>query len=128
MLDTANFLVRSSGRKENCYYVDYSGYYKAADIGRQLQLKPEKIKEIYEDNGGLHDKDLDVYYFNNIFSAKKSITDMLACSIAVDKGRSILLTEDEIEYIRKALINDGMGNIGIDANLKNAIFKKLNGQ
>jgi orotidine-5'-phosphate decarboxylase len=34
-----------------------------------------------------------------------------------------MLTESEIEYIRKALINDASGNVGINNKLKETIFK-----
>jgi hypothetical protein len=42
------------------------------------------------------------------------------------KGRIISLTDAEIEYIRKALINEGSNTIHLKNSIKDAIFKKLN--
>jgi hypothetical protein len=43
------------------------------------------------------------------------------------KGKAVFLSENEIEYIRKALINEGSNTIHVKSKIKDAIFKKLNG-
>ena len=127
MINESNFIVRLSGRKANSYYIDYSGTYKIIELAKVAGIEPSAVKEIYLKNGGLYDDSQDVYYFSSIDSAKKVISDICS-SVHVDrKGRLVFLTEAEIEYIRKALINEGSNNIHISSRVKDAIFKKLNG-
>ncbi len=127
MLSESNFIVRLSGRKANHYYIDYSGVYKIIEIAKVAGLEPSAVKETYLQNGGVYDEGQDVYYFSSIDTAKKVVADICG-NVQIDrKGRLIFLSEAEVEYIRKALINEGSNNIHLSNKVKDAIFKKLNG-
>ena len=126
MIDSANFIVRNSGRKVGYYYIDYLGKYKIADISKEVKIKPSKLTEIYLENGGIIDNSFEVYYFDDFLKAKKAIAEITSKINPVNKGKNILFTEAEIEQIRKALINDS-GNFGVDSKNKDEILKKLNG-
>ncbi|MCX8129360.1 MAG: hypothetical protein N3I35_04575 [Clostridia bacterium] len=126
MLNESSFTVRESGRREDSFYIDYSGVYRIADIANQAGIKNAEIKKIYIDNGGIYDESLDIYYFNNIDSAKTVIYEILKGMKPDARGRLLLLTEAEIEYIRQALINEGSNNLHLSNKVKDAIFKKLN--
>jgi hypothetical protein len=126
LIDTSNFIVRSSGRLDSRYYIDYVGLYRAADISKTAKIDLKKLNGIYQANGGKLDNLLEIYYFNNMISAQKTISDIFAIIEKKNKGRFIALTEPEIAYIRNALINES-GFAGINNKIKDAIFKKLNG-
>ncbi len=122
----SNFIVRKSGREENSYYIDYLGVYKIMDISKLVHLEASVIKEKYLNHGAVYFSELDVYYFNDIEKAKSTIGDILKNLKADQKGRLILLTEAEIEYIRQALINEGVNTIRVSSKIKDNIFRKLN--
>jgi hypothetical protein len=126
MIDKVNFIVRSSGRLDGQYYIDYRGLYKAADISRAAKIDQEKLGGVYLSNGGTLDTTLDIYYFTDMISAKKTISEIYAMIKKPNKGRVVTLTEPEIDYIRNALINEA-GFAAINTKVKDAIFKKLNG-
>lgn len=126
MIDSANFIVRSSGKKAGYYYIDYLGQYKITDISKEVRIESSKLAEIYLENGGIIDNVFEVYYFDNFLKAKKAISEITSKITPVNKGKNILFTEAEIEQIRKALINDS-GNFGVDSKIKDKILKKLNG-
>ena len=126
LIDTSNFIVRSSGRLDCRYYIDYVGLYKAADISKTAKVDLKKLNSIYLANGGELDSVLEIYYFDNMISAQKTISDIFAIIEKKNKGRFIALTDPEIDYIRNALINES-GFAGINNKIKDAIFKKLNG-
>lgn len=127
MVNESNFIVRKSGRRENSFYIDYSGVYKIIEIAKVAGLEPTRIKEIYLENGGVYDESLDVYYFGSTEGAKKVVLAVCGSLHSNQKGRLVFLTESEIEYLRKALINEGSNTIHISSKIKDAIFKKLNG-
>ncbi len=122
----SNFIVRKSGRENDSYYIDYLGVYKVVDISKLVHLEASIIKEKYLKQGAVYNGELDVYYFNDIEKAKTAIGDILKNLKADQKGRIIQLTEAEIEYIRQALINEGVNNIRVSSRVKDNIFKKLN--
>ena len=126
MVDDTNFIVRISGRKADSYYIDYLGTYKLLEIAKISGLDPVIVKEIYENNRAEYDEIVDTYYFGSIKSAKTAIQDILSKAGIENKGRLVYLTEAEVEFIRKALINEGSNTIYIKSNIKDAIFKKLN--
>lgn len=127
MFDTMHFLVRSSGTHEGQCYIDYSGLYKTADIARQTGLEPRRVEEIYRAGGGVLDEAAGVFYFDTCVAAQAVITVILDGMKSSQKGRAVVLTEREIECIRRALISDGAVPFGISAKLKDSILKKLNG-
>ena len=127
VVNQSNFIVRMSGRRSDNYYIDYSGAYKANDIARITGLDPSAVKEIYTGNGAIYDDSQEVYYFGSLESTKKAIADIFD-SVRVDfKGRLVYLSEAEVEYIRKALINEGSNTIHLKNKIKDEIFRKLNG-
>ncbi len=125
-VNESNFIVRKSGRENNSYYIDYLGVYKIVDISKLVHLEASLIKEKYLKYDAVYFDELDVYYFNDIEKAKSAINDILKNLKASQKGRIIQLTEAEIEYIRQALINEGVNNIRVSSKVKDNIFKKLN--
>lgn len=126
MINETNFIVRISGRKENGYYIDYLGVYKITEIAKLIGIKAPMIKEKYLAGGAEYEADLDVYYFNSIENAKKTIAELLKEMKSEQKGRLVLLSEAEIEFIRQALINEGVNTLHVGNKIKDAIFKKLN--
>ncbi|NTV90420.1 MAG: hypothetical protein HGA22_08705 [Clostridiales bacterium] len=127
MLNESNFIVRTSGRKANSFYIDHAGVYKIDDIAKTGNLKASAIEEAYKKNGAVYDETLDVYYFSNSEDASKAISDITGKVKGEYKGRMVFLSEAEIELIRKALINENSNTIHIRNKLKDEIFKKLNG-
>lgn len=126
MVSESNFVIRMSGMKKNCYYIDYSGTYKAVDIAKIAGVEPGVIRERYLMHGAVYDAALDVYYFNSIESAKEAVADIMKGLKPDFKGRMIFLTEQEVEYIRRALVNEGVNVIHVKNSVKDAIFRKLN--
>lgn len=125
-VNESNFIVRKSGRDSNSYYIDYLGYYKIVDISKLVHVEASVIRDKYIKYNAAYFDDLDVYYFNDIDKAKSAINEILKNLKANQKGRVIQLTEAEIEYIRQALINEGVNNIRVSSKIKDNIFKKLN--
>ncbi len=127
MLSESNFIIRMSGRKENTYYIDYLGVYKITDISKLSGIEAQTVKEKYIANGADYDETQYVYYFDDVENAKKTIKAIVKEMKSDNKGKLILLSEAEIEYIRKALINEGVNTIHVKNKIKDDIFKKLNG-
>lgn len=126
MFNESNFIVRVSGRKEKSFYIDYEGAYKVLEIAKITGLNPVDVKLKYAENGGIHDEELDIYYFPSVEAAKHTIDEMIENMNPQHRGKPIFLTEAELEYIRKALINEGSNTIHVSSKIKDAIFKKLN--
>jgi hypothetical protein len=125
MVNKTNFVIRLSGLR-NSYYIDYLGVYKIAEIAELVGIKESVIKEKYILNNGEYFQDLDVFYFSNQERAQNAISEILKGIKVEKKCRVIELTEGEIEYIRQALINEGINNIRVGNKVKDAIFRKLN--
>ncbi len=125
-VNESNFIVRKSGRDSISYYIDYLGVYKIVDISKLVHVEASVIRDKYLKYDAVYSDDLDVYYFRDIDKAKRAINEILKNLKANQKGRIIQLTEAEIEYIRQALINEGVNNIRVSTKIKDNIFKKLN--
>ena len=126
MADESNFIVRTSGRNPGNYYIDYSGVYKLTDIARVAGLGSNTVRGIYLDHGAILDDAMDVYYFGSIEAAQNAIATIYSKIRSEQRGKMIFLTAQEIEYIRKALINEGSNTIHIKNSVKDRIFEKLN--
>lgn len=126
MVNESGFVVRKSGRRENNYYIDYSGSYRAEEIAKLTGLKPALVVAIYTDHGAILDESQEVYYFGSAEAAKSSIEEIFGKIRPDHKGKLVNLTEAEIEYIRQALINEGSNTIHLRSRIKDEIFKKLN--
>lgn len=127
MLDFSNFIVRISGRGPSTFYIDCGGIYHITDIAAGAGVSPEKIAAIYDSNGGQLNRELDVYYFNSADSARKAISDIYVVIHNSNKGKSVFFSEDEIQYLRKALIYNASSFAGANSRMADAILKKLNG-
>lgn len=127
LVNQSGFIVRKSGVAEDKYYIDYQGSYKTTDIAKITGLKLAAVNETYTANGAVHDESLDVYYFPCMDAAKKTVAEIFGNVRSGLKGRMVNLTEAEVEYIRKALINEGSNTIHLKNKIKDEIFKKLNG-
>lgn len=125
MLDLSGFIVRISGRQKNTYYIDCTGYYRVEEISKESGADAKKLRNIYISNGGVLNEEVGVYYFNSIPDAKNAISKIIEILSGVNKGRSVYLTEYEIEYIRKTLISSG-GAPGTDSRMADAILDKFN--
>ena len=126
MADELNFIVRTSGRKQGNYYIDCFGVYKLKDIAKTAGIGPSAVKDIYLSNNALLDEIMDVYHFGSIEEAQKAISEIYSKIRSEKRGKIVFLTEQEIEYIRKALINEGSNTIHIKNSVKDKIFEKLN--
>jgi hypothetical protein len=126
VVDESNFIVRSSGRKPGSFYIDYSGAYKISEIAKVAGIEQSTVKTIYFNNDAVFDESMDVYYFGSIEAAKQAISTIYSKIRYEQRGKLIFLTIPEIEYIRKALINEGSNTIHIRSSIKDKIFEKLN--
>ncbi len=126
MVNLSSFVVRKSGRKDNSYYIDYTGIYKTSDIARVTGLETAAVTMIYIHHGAEYDGSQEVYYFGSTESAKNAINEIFSNVRAELKGKVLYLTEAEVEYIRRALINEGSNTIYLKSKIKDEIFKKLN--
>lgn len=126
MINFSNFIVRNSGRSANTFYIDCGGLYHVSDIASEAGLSSEKLSKIYASGGGKLNVELDVYYFDNIDNARCVIKNIYEIMQDSNKGKSVYFSEDEIQYIRKALINDASGFAGNNSRMVDAILKKLN--
>jgi hypothetical protein len=126
VINQSNFVVRVSGRQTNSYYIDYAGAYKAADIAKLTGLKTDAVQKVYTSNGAVFDESQEVFYFGSLESAKKAIAEVFGSVKSDKKCKMICLSEAEVEYIRKALINEGSNSIHLKSKIKDEIFKKLN--
>ncbi len=126
MVNLSSFIVRKSGRKDNSYYIDYTGLYKTSDIARITGLETPAVTMIYIHNGAEYDGSQEVYYFSSTESAKNAVSEIFSNVRPELKGKVLYLTETEVEYIRRALINEGSNTIYLKSKIKDEIFKKLN--
>lgn len=121
------FTIRISGKRANSFYVDYRGYYKVGELSTALGISPVDVKLVYGENEAVYDSENEVYYFSSSDKAEKAVDDIIKKLPAGKRGRAVYFSEAEIEYIRKALINENNNTIHVSSKVKDQIFKKLNG-
>lgn len=126
MVNQSGFIVRKSGLQSDSYYIDYSGSYKVGDIAKITGIKPAGVIKTYSDNGAIYDDMQEVYYFRSVESARKAIGELFGNVRAELKCKTVNLTEAEVEYIRRALINEVSNTIHLKSKIKDEIFRKLN--
>jgi hypothetical protein len=126
VLEETNFIVRLSGKKPNSFYIDYSGAYKISDIAKVTGMEQSTVKDIYISNDAVFDEAMEVYYFGSMEAAQKAIATIYSRIRSEKRGKLIFLTMQEIEYIRKALINEDSNTIHVKRSFKDKIFEKLN--
>lgn len=127
MVNESGFIVRKSGIRQGDYYIDYAGTYTVGDIAKLTGVKAAKIMEIYSENGAIFDDVQNVYFFRSTESAKNAVGELFANVKPEKKAKAVYLSEAEVEYIRRALINEGSNTLYLKGKIKDEIFRKLNG-
>lgn len=118
------FMVRKSGVKESDFYIDFDGEYIVDDIKRITGI--ENIVKIYKEHKAEYDESRNVFYFKSEEEAEEAINDLVKLLKKSDHVRKVELTESEIEYIRRALINEDSNVIFTKNKIRESIFDKLN--
>lgn len=125
MIFKEQFVVRKSGNFEK-YYIDYLGNYEITALGKLVGLSERQLIQTYEDHSGSYNQEFNVYYFNSKEDAKQVIESLMLKLKPSQKGQAVFLTIEEIEYIRRALINEDSNIISMKKSIKDGIFNKLN--
>ena len=120
------FSVRGSGRFLGKHYIDLNGSYELGEIALSTNLKKEQIEKIMQACNGELDSNLGVYFFSDRDSALSAIHEIENSITGMGPGKSIFLTNEEIDYIRQALINEGSNVISVRNEIKKHIFDKFN--
>jgi len=115
-----------SGKRENSFYIDYAGSYTLEDIAKIVSLETALINTIYTQFDAVHDPALDVYYFSSSENAHECIEQLFMHIHKDIICKALYFTDAEIQYIRQALINEGVNTIKLKNTIKDDIFKKLN--
>ncbi|MDF1617720.1 hypothetical protein [Petrocella sp. FN5] len=120
------FMIRESALKDNYYYIDYNGEYELSKLSACTGITEKVIEHIYMEYDGVLDSDKGVFYFNKRGNAADAVEDLNSRVIRSKTSRTVELTEEEIEYIRKALINEDSNIIFTKNTIRTSIFNKLN--
>lgn len=120
-----HFSVRRSAIAEG-YYIDYLGNYSIKALSDALSLDESLIKSVFDKYSFEYHEDMGVYYFNSSDKANEAISILVAGVPANKRGRAVYLTDNEIELIRKALINEDSNLLTVKKSYRDNIFKKLN--
>ena len=123
---SSNFIVRKSGINSNLLYIDFNGKYDIYHLQELTGISQDKIKTIYEKNGGNYSQESNVYYFDSKEMAQNAIDQLSKFIKPAYNVKTISFTEAEIEYIRKALINEESNIIFTKNKVRESIFQKLN--
>lgn len=121
------FMIRRSALKDGNYYIDFDGAYEISDISSCTGITENVIHHIYEDSKGHYDPDKHVYYFSEYGYANDAMEELRKAFRPSKVNKTVELTEEEIEYIRRALINEDSNIIYTNSNIRANIFNKLNG-
>ncbi len=120
------YLIKKSKIKEGYYYVECDGAHDLDDVSEKTGISVEKLDEIYKKNDGVFCHAKEVYYFYG-YSKCVNVIDVLNKHTKTKTPlRQISLTDEEIEYIRRALINEDSNIIFTESKVRDEIFKKLN--
>lgn len=120
------FMIRDSAIKSGAHYIDFDGEYEISAISACTGIVESTIHKIYENNEGQYDSDRNVYYFNERGNAADALNQLRENLRPAKVGRTVTLSEEEIEYIRKALINEDANIIYTRSKIRDSIFDKLN--
>lgn len=121
-----NFMIRRSALVEGSFYIDFDGEYEISKIAKITQIPANTLDHIYAEHYADYDSEHHVYYFaeyGNIADVVKVLDGLLKPG---QVNRTVELTEEEIEYIRKALINEDSNVIFTKNSVRESIFRKLN--
>ena len=118
------FMIRKSGVKESDYYIDFDGEYVVENIKRTTGI--DNILNIYKEHNAEYDESRNVYYFKSEEAAEEAINELVKLLKKSDHVRKVGLTGSEIEYMRRALINEDSNVIFTKNKIRESIFDKLN--
>lgn len=121
------FMIRKSALKDGKYYIDFFGDYTVEGISKRTRITENDIHHAYQNNKGDYDSERHVYYFPEYSSAAEAAEKLGGMLKPSQVTRSVELTGEEIEYIRKALINEDSNIIFTNSRIRSSIFDKLNG-
>jgi hypothetical protein len=120
-----DLIVRRSGVYDK-YYLDYNGHYIIEEVSEALGYELDSLRHIFEINSGKYDDQHDVYYFPSTTDVKEVISEIVKKVRPSKVEIPVKLTYEEIEYIRRALINEDSNVIFTGNKLRESIFSKLN--
>lgn len=120
------FMIRESALKDDHYYIDYNGEFELSKLSSCTGISENVIEHAYLEHDGLLDSDKEVFYFSKRGNAADAVEDLNSRIIRSKTSRTVELTEEEIEYIRKALINEDSNIIFTKHSIRTSIFNKLN--
>ncbi len=120
------FALRRSGVKEGFFYIDLAGEFQPDMIKKATGISTDKIIEIYKENKGEYNEQFDVYYFSSQADGENVIKALSKLLKKSEQVRTVELTESEIEYIRRAMINEDSNVIFTKSKIRESIFDKLN--
>ncbi|NDL67604.1 hypothetical protein [Anaerotalea alkaliphila] len=126
MIIESSFIPRKSGLGKG-YYIDCAGSYLVSDLAKETQLPEGRLHSIFEKHNATLDLGSQVYYFTTPADAKMAIQEILSQVPLDERGKAVYLTEAEIEYIRRALINEDANMLAMRTSVRDTIFRKLNG-
>lgn len=119
-------MIRRSAMREEHYYLDFDGEYEISGISSCTGITENTLQQVYEKNSGIYDTVRNVYYFPKYGFAADTVNELRSHIKPARVGRTVSLTEEEIEYIRKALINEDSNIIYTKSKIRDSIFDKLN--
>lgn len=120
------FVLRKSGVREGAYYIDFSGEFQPEMIKKETGINADKIVGIYQEHKGEYNEQVDVYYFPSQIDGENAIKALVKLLKKSDHVKTVELTEGEIEYIRRAMINEDSNVIFTKSKIRESIFDKLN--
>jgi len=120
------FMIRQSAMKQGQFYIDFNGEYEISTISSCTGIPSHTIQSIYEQSSGTYNSDRNVYYFPMHGHAADAVNILRSNLKPAKVGRTVNLTEEEIEYIRRALINEDSNIIYTKGKIRDSIFDKLN--
>lgn len=120
------FMIRQSALKDGWYYIDFDGEFEVPELSRKTKITENVINHIYQENSGEFDVAHSVYYFPKHGYAADAVQVLNSKLKNSNVTRRVELTEEEIEYIRKALINEDSNIIFTNNQIRTSIFTKLN--
>lgn len=120
------FMIRQSALKDGAYYIDFNGEYEISKMSSCTGITENTIHHIYEDHKGVFDTNKHVYYFEQRGNAADAVEELSTKLFRSKVTRTVELTEEEIEFIRKALINEDSNIIFMKNDMRTSIFNKLN--
>ena len=120
------FMIRQSAMKQGQFYIDFDGEYEISGISACTGIASNTIQHLYDNSGGIYDSERNVYYFPMHGNAADAVNTLRGHLKPTKVGRTVNLSEEEIEYIRRALINEDSNIIYTKSKIRDSIFDKLN--